>query len=257
MAIPCISDGQIGHKIIIEYWLYSVIGYAYLCNIWTFTIKKISDWSASLSFMLHLFHTSCTKWYILTKFFFQKKKSNKNFLWICTSTKYILINNKVSRNFVGQFRGVAITNRFSSKFNFGQISKFKRGIHVAPGKKIYIKISCKYAHLQSLSFITTKFHKILLSAFKGIALTNCFSRIFNFGQISTFKRGITPSKKMNQKFLIICTSIHHVLNHNVLWNSFLEELRWHKNQDWLTNWRTDGSKSLYPPQLFAWGIHCN
>ena len=29
-----------------------------------------------------------------------------------------------------------------------------------------------------------------------------------------------------------------------------EELRWQEKQDWLT----DGSKTLYPPQLVAWGI---
>ena len=33
-----------------------------------------------------------------------------------------------------------------------------------------------------------------------------------------------------------------------------EELRWQEKQDWLTDWLTDGSKTLYPPQLVAWGI---
>ena len=34
-----------------------------------------------------------------------------------------------------------------------------------------IKISCGYAHLHIMSFITTKFQEILLSGFRGVALT--------------------------------------------------------------------------------------
>ena len=33
-----------------------------------------------------------------------------------------------------------------------------------------------------------------------------------------------------------------------------EELRYQEKQDWRTDWLTDGSKTLYPPQLVAWGI---
>ena len=57
------------------------------------------------------------------------------------------------------FRGIPLTNCFSRIFNFGQISKFKRGI--IPGNKNYIKISCGYAHVHSMSFITTSFTKFL------------------------------------------------------------------------------------------------
>ena len=49
-----------------------------------------------------------------------------------------------------------------------------------------------------MSFIPKKFHEILLSRFSGVALTNCLSSIFNFGQILSSKRGITPRKKWNQ-----------------------------------------------------------
>ena len=35
---------------------------------------------------------------------------------------------------------------------------------------------------------------------------DCFSSIFSFGQISKFKKGVTPRKKINQNFLWICTS---------------------------------------------------
>ena len=33
-----------------------------------------------------------------------------------------------------------------------------------------------------------------------------------------------------------------------------EELRWQEKQDWWTDWLRDRSKTLYPPQLIAWGI---
>ena len=37
-----------------------------------------------------------------------------------------------------------------------------------------ISISCKNAYLKIMSFITTKFHEILLSGFSGVVLMNCF-----------------------------------------------------------------------------------
>ena len=67
------------------------------------------------------------------------------------------------------FRGVALTNCFSSIFHFGQTSKFKKGKILS--KNNGIKISSGYAHLNIKSFITTKFHGILLSGFRGVALT--------------------------------------------------------------------------------------
>ena len=63
-----------------------------------------------------------------------------------------------------------------------------------------ISISCKNEHLHIMSFITTKFHAILLSGFSGVVLTNCFSSIFHFRQISEFKKGVNPRKKMESKF---------------------------------------------------------
>ena len=38
------------------------------------------------------------------------------------------------------------------------------------------------------------------SGFRGVALANCFSSIFHFGQISKFKKGVTPRKKIESKF---------------------------------------------------------
>ena len=51
-----------------------------------------------------------------------------------------------------------------------------------------------------MSFIATKFHEIQLSGFRGVALTNCFNSIFHFGQISKFKKGATPRKKIESEF---------------------------------------------------------
>ena len=46
---------------------------------------------------------------------------------------------------------------------------FKKG--VIPRKKNWIKMSCGYAHLHIMSFITTQFHEILFSGSRGVALT--------------------------------------------------------------------------------------
>ena len=46
----------------------------------------------------------------------------------------------------------------------------------------------KNTYLHIISFITTKFYEILLSGFSTVALTNCFSSFFNFGQISKFNK---------------------------------------------------------------------
>ena len=69
--------------------------------------------------------------------------------------------------------------------------------------------SCEYANLHIMSFITTKFHEILLSGFWGVALTR---------------------KTWLTNWLTYCM------------------------KDWQTDWLTDGLKTLYPPQLVAWGI---
>ena len=111
-----------------------------------------------------------------------------------------------------------------------------------------------------MSFITAKFHEILFSGFSGDALTYCFNSIFHFGQISKLKNGITPRKKLNQNFLWICTSTWYVLhNYKVSRNSverFQSSCADKKNRtDGLTDRLTAGSKTLYPPELVAWGIN--
>ena len=76
------------------------------CNFWTFTVKKISEWTASHSIKINRFHTSWTKWYILAKvlIFLSRKKSMQNFLYICKCTQCVLINYKVSRNSAEWFK---------------------------------------------------------------------------------------------------------------------------------------------------------
>ena len=135
----------------------------------------------------------------------------------------------------------------SSIFIFGQISKFKKG-HFSQ-KKNWIKIFYGYAHLRIKSFITTKFQEILLRCLRGVALTNCFSSIFHFGQISKLKKGIIPRKKLNQNFMWVCTSTHYVLHyykfHEILLRGFRVVALTRKTG--LTDWQTDGRvKNIIP-----------
>ena len=73
------------------------------------------------------------------------------------------VSTKFQEILLSGFRGVSLTTALSSIFHFGQNSKFK--------KEQYIRISCGYALLHITSFITTKFQEILLSGFRGVALT--------------------------------------------------------------------------------------
>ena len=93
--------------------------------------------------------------------------------------------------------------------------------------------------------------------------SNSFSRIFHFGQISQFKNGVIQREKLNQIFLWICASTHYVLNNYKVSRNSVERFQRSyadkKNRtdgltDLLNYWLTDGSKTLYPPQLDAWGI---
>ena len=115
--------------------------------------------------------------------------------------------------------------------------------HVLPVKKQIRIIFCKYAHVHSLSTWTIKLHEMLLSSFRGVVLTNFFSCIFYFSQISKFKRGIIPPKKWNENFLWICASTQYVL-HNYKVSTKLcwavsEELGWQKTPRGLMDWLTD------------------
>ena len=70
------------------------------------------------------------------------------------------------------------------------------------GYKLLLKKIKSAFPVKIMSFITTKFQEILLSGFRGVALANCFSSIFHFGQIYKFKKGVTPRKKVESKFSV-------------------------------------------------------
>ena len=95
-----------------------------------------------------------------------------------------------------------------------------------------------------MSFITTKFQEILLSGFRGVALTNCFSSIFHFGQISKFKKGVILRKKIESKIpvdihiYILCLSYYKVSGNSV--EQFQRSCADKKNRtDGLTDSQTD------------------
>ena len=108
-------------------------------------------------------------------------------------------------------------------FHFCQISKLKKGVTLSVRNGI--KISCGYTHLHGMFFTTTKFQEILLSGFRGVGPTNCFSSISHFGQISKFKKGRNSVKK--NKIKISCGYAHlHIMSiittkfHEILLSSF-------------------------------------
>ena len=113
-----------------------------------------------------------------------------------------------------------------SIFHFGQISMFKKG--VIPRKKYWIKISYGYAHFHGSSFTTKKFQEILLSGFRGVALTNFWVVSFILVKFK-LKKGVILRKKKKKNFLWICISTLYVLHdHKFQENSvqqFLKELR--------------------------------
>ena len=78
-----------------------------------------------------------------------------------------------------QFQALVMGNRTEKQFHLSCTKlfwpNFKRDINCSlKGSNNWIKISCGYAHLHIMSLITTKFHELLLSGFRGVVLTNCF-----------------------------------------------------------------------------------
>ena len=66
-----------------------------------------------------------------------------------------------------------------------------------------------------MSFITTKFHVILLSGFSGVVLMNCFELLT-----------LLPEKKLNKNFLWICPSTHYVLHNYKVSRNSVERFQW-------------------------------
>ena len=115
-------------------------------------------------------------------------------------------------------------------------------------------------HIYTLSPLKLQsFTKFCWAVSEELRKQTVFSSIFHFGQISKFKKGVTLRKKMESNFLRICTSTHYVLHNYIVSRNSVERFQRScankKNRtDGLTDWLTDRSKTLYPPQLVAWGI---
>ena len=165
-----------------------------------------------------------------------------------------LITTKFHTILLSCFSGFVLTNCFSSIFHFRQISKFKKG--VTPRKKMESKFPVDL-HIYTLCpSLLQSFRKFCWAVSEELRSQTVLSNIFHFGQISKFKKGVTPKKKKrNQNFLWICASTHYVLHYyKVSRNSVERFQRSCGNKKNRTDWLTDGSKTLYPPQLVAWGI---
>ena len=109
---------------------------------------------------------------------------------------------KVSRNSVEWFQRICANKKNSSIFHFGQISKFKKG--VTPRKKMESKFPVDM-HIYTLymSFITTKFQEILLSGFRGVALTRMKERV----------------SKLTYPTLQHCLRMLYIMNGNSKWQA--------------------------------------
>ena len=66
-------------------------------------------------------------------------------------------------------------------------------------------------HIYMVFLYRYKFHEILLSGFRGVALTNCFRVSFILAKFLSSKRRNSEKNKLNQNFLWICTSTWYVL----------------------------------------------
>ena len=64
-----------------------------------------------------------------------------------------------------------------------------------------------------MSFITTKFHEILLSGFREVALTRKTVVSFILAKFLSSKRALTPRKKIESNMHIYVTSISHYVLH--------------------------------------------
>ena len=111
-----------------------------------------------------------------------------------------------------------------------------------------------------MSFITTKFHEILSSVFRGSSCAKKTIVSFILAKFLSSKTGVTPRKKMESKFPVdIRIHTLNVLHYDKVSRNSIERFqRSCANKiyrtDGLTDWLTDGSKTLYPPLLVAWGI---
>ena len=147
--------------------------YTYVLHYYKVSENSVERFQRSCTDKLFFFHS-----FILVKFLSSKRVQFQEKNWNTISCGYAFlhimsfITTKFHEIMLSGLRGIALTTCFSSIFHFCQIFKFRE-------KKLN-KISCGYAHLHIMSFITTKFQKILSNGFRGVALTNCFFFILSF-----------------------------------------------------------------------------
>ena len=140
------------------------------------------------------------------------------------------------------FRRVALTNCFSTIFHFGQISQFKKGVILR--KKIEWKSLVDMRIYSLCPSLLQRFTKFCWAVSEMLRWQTVLSSIFHFGQISEFKKGVTPRKKIQSKFPVdvhiytICPSLLKSFT-KFCW-AVLKELRWQEKQDWMTDWLTNG-----------------
>ena len=168
---------------------------------------------------------------------------NKNFLWICISTLYVLHDHKFQENSVEQFlKELCWRNVSQSIFHFDQISNFKKGVF--PRKKIESKLPVDM-HIYTLCLsLLQNFLKFSWAVSVDLRWRTVSYSIFHFGQISMFKMGVTLRNKIESKFPV---SMRIYTKCPSLLQSFMkfcwvvsEELRWQERQDWRTDWLTKG-----------------
>ena len=98
-----------------------------------------------------------------------RKTLDQNILQICASTQNVFYNNKVPWIFVEQFQR-SCTDKTVSVVQFIMARFLSSNRDIIPRKNLF-KISCEHENIHCMFFITTKFHEILLSGFRGVALT--------------------------------------------------------------------------------------
>ena len=147
------------------------------------------------------------------------------------------ITTKFKEILLSGLSGVVLTNCFRSIFHFRQISKFKKG-HWSQ-KKIEPKCPVDM-HIYTLCPLLLQSSGNSVERFQRSCANKKNSSNFHFGQISKYKKGVTPRKKVESKFSVdmhiytLCPSLLQSFR-KFCW-AVSEELRSQEKQ----NWRTDG-----------------
>ena len=106
-------------------------------------------------------------------------------------------------------------------YYFSQVSKFKRGLTL---RKNWFRNYCKYAHLHIMAFIN--------------------------GDNS--KEKIESEFPANMRIYTVIICFLTTQFHEILFSGIIEVTV--TKQDWWNDWLTDGSKTVFPLQLFAFFI---